>query len=347
MAGGPVRLVRLLAVAALAACALLWIAADPAAATTSRCQKNVQGARVCFTLTDSPDPVSYSTFDGNQSYVSYHAKVTNRSGRLPVTHVKLLESLASGTTFVRAKTTKGSCDGVDRFATCRIGRLRPGQSALVDVAGTAPATAEADPGPLVIKNRVRLKFDRRAHSKPHHTGHRNRARVFESTTVLKDAGATFVPKSSSAQVDTDPGQTQYGNVSVTNASTDLLVKLNLLPADDFCLLGQVTIQGNLYVCRSGGWVDASVTEADTGNHYSNSQQPLVFHLRWEKPLISLLQTENDFVVFYRTGNGAPVQVFSNQCNADASNLPCLRNIQQEADGGWSVDLVKPDNGHMR
>ncbi len=126
-----------------------------------------------------------------------------------------------------------------------------------------------------------------------------------------------------------------------------MATLRLLAPDGFCSAdGTVRIGNKNYICRQGGFVDASVVDADTGQRYTNTQHKLVFHLRWAPGLVSDRQTERNFVVFYQERDGAPVQVFGTTCNASASNAPCLRNVTEE-DGSWSVDLVKADNGHMR
>lgn len=121
----------------------------------------------------------------------------------------------------------------------------------------------------------------------------------------------------------------------------------MLPPDEFCLLGQATVQGTVHVCRNGGFVEAFVTNAQTGQPYQDTANPLVFHLRWEQPLISLLQTQSNFVVFYRTAENGATSVFEARCDGTTSSLPCLKNITQESDGAWSVDLVKSENGYMR
>jgi hypothetical protein len=149
-------------------------------------------------------------------------------------------------------------------------------------------------------------------------------------------------------VDTDPALDQYANALIPSASTDVLATLKLLAPDSFCNEdGTVRISNKNYICRQGGFVDASVVDADTGQRYTNSQHPLVFHLRWAPGLVSDRQTVRNFVVFYQGGSGSPVQVFGDTCNASRSNLPCLDNVAEAADGSWSVDLIKSDNGHMR
>jgi hypothetical protein len=199
----------------------------------------------------------------------------------------------------------------------------------------------------VITNAITAAFDERFNDNLNNGGKQDTVTYNELTTVSKAAGQTYVPQGQSGKVDTDPAGAQYGNTSIPSASTDVLATLKVLAPDNFCLLGQVTIQGTVYVCRNGGWLDVSVVNATTGAGYSNTQNPLVFHLRWNSSLISLLQTADNFVVFYRTNASSPVQVINALCNATASNLPCLKNITQEASGAWSVDLVKKDNGHMR
>lgn len=296
-------------------------------------------------VADTPDPVSYSSFDGNVTFLRYRATVTNRSQGGTLAHTRLTEALPAGTTCVSATTTKGTaaCASATE-ATATIGQLKKGQSAVVDVEVTAPASSDENPPPSTITNNVTAAF---ADNNPNDPGKDVTASYAETTTVTKDAGQTYCPAGEPCQVDTDPSALQYANVFVPNPTTDLIVKLNVLPPDGFCLLGQVTIQGNIYVCRNGGFVQAAVTDAETGAEYRDTANPLVFHLRWERPLISLLQNADNFVVFYRQQLSGPTQVFSARCNAGATNAPCLRNVTEEADGAWSVDLVKPDNGHMR
>ena len=122
----------------------------------------------------------------------------------------------------------------------------------------------------------------------------------------------------------------------------LLATLQLLSPDAFCVDGTVRIQNKSYICRHGGFIDVSVVDAVTGSRYTNAQNPLVFHLRWDPGLVSDKQTARNFVVFYQEechGAGAGVRP---ACNACATNLPCLRNI---TDGFGRPGQAH--NGHMR
>jgi uncharacterized repeat protein (TIGR01451 family) len=308
------------------------------------CTANSQNAIGCVLVTDTPDPVSYSSFDGNQTFLRYRAVVTNRSRSGTLSHVDLTEALPPGTTCVSAATTRGTASCGADSASASISQLKRGQAATVDVVVTAPATSDPDPPDLTIVNQVTVAF---SDNNPNDPGKDATVTYSETTTVTKDAGQSFCPEGESCQVDTDPDQIQYANALVPDPKSDLLVTLGLLPEDAFCVDGTVRISGKNYVCREGGFVDVSVTDVDSGAQYVDTANPLVFHLRWEASLVDPQQRVRNFVVFYRTDASSPVQVISEVCNAGATNTPCLRNIAEEADGAWSVDLVKPDNGHMR
>jgi hypothetical protein len=323
----------------------LVVATTSTADTTApACTVNAVNSIVCVTVTDTPDPVAYSTTDGNQTYLHYDAVVANTGKQNNDSHVSLVEQLDPSTTYVAnsATTTQGSCTVSGGTVTCTIGQLKPGASADVQVTVTSPATSTSNPPPTTVVNTLTASFDSGLN-----TGRQASVTTTSSTTVSGVAGQTYIPQGSSGQVDTDPTAAQYANVHVTDATVNVLATLSIGPADSFCLLGQVTIQGSIYVCRNGGFAVASVTNADTGQHYVDTTNPLVFHLRWASNLISLLQTQSNFVVFYKPTATAPVQVISTQCDATLSTMPCLRNIAKAADGSWSVDLVKPDNGYMR
>ena len=83
----------------------------------------------------------------------------------------------------------------------------------------------------------------------------------EPTVVSKTAGQAYVPIGRSGKVGTDPGQSQYASSSIPNASTDVLAALQVTAPDDFCPSGTVRIHNKTYICRAGGFVDASVTNA--------------------------------------------------------------------------------------
>jgi hypothetical protein len=331
--------------AALVITAAMVSAASSTADTVGpACTVNTQNSIVCLTVSDTPDPVAYSSTDGNITYLHYDATVANTGKQNNDTHVGLTEVLDSKTTYVAnsATTTQGSCSFSAGTVTCNIGSLAPGASARVQVTVTSPATSSSNPPSTTVTNTLTASFDSGVNN-----GRQTTVTTKSTTTVTGLAGQTYVPQGTDGQVDTNPAAAQYGNVHITDASVNVLAKITLGASDSFCLLGQVTIQGSVYVCRNGGFVQASVTNADTGAGYSNAANPLVFHLRWNSNLISVLQTVDNFVVFYKSTATGAVEVFQNRCDATASNLPCLRNIVKASDGSWSVDLVKADNGFMR
>jgi hypothetical protein len=333
-------------VLALALTALVAMGPAPSlASTTPVCTSNQQQGILCLTLSDTPDPVAYSSFDGNATFLSYRAVVTNASRSSNLSHVGLTEALPAETTFVRVTSSSGTCSASGHSVACAIGALSSGQSATVDVVVTAPATANPDPPDQTITNVVSANFDERFSDQ--NGGKQDTAVNSETTTVSKVAGQTFVPAGESGKVDTDPSQTQYGNTLIPNASTDVLATIDLLGPDSFCVNGQVKIGKRAFICRRGGFVDVSVVNANTAALYSNAQHPLVFHLRWNGSLTSSKQTVKNFVVFYLPDGSTSVQVISTRCNAGATNLPCLRNISPIAGGGWSVDFVNAHNGRMR
>ena len=327
---------------------------------TEACTTNNQQGTLCVSVTDTPDPVAYSSFDGNVTYLHYDITVTNR-GRSSLSHVGLTDTIPDGTSLIGATSARGSCSATGQVVTCPLGALKKGQQVTVEIDVTAPATALADPAPITITNTATGAFDENFNDQT--GGKQDTVTNSETTTVSKTASQSFVPKGHSGKVDTDPAKDQYANVSVPNASTDVFARLQLLAPDSFCSAdGTVRIANKNYICRQGGFIDASVIDADTKQTYTNSQDKLVFHLRWAPSLVSDRQTERNFVVFYQASGGAggsvsargaqaaqepPVQVFGDTCNASASNAPCVENVNLGADGSLSADFVKDSNGHMR
>ncbi len=333
---------------ALAVSALLVMGGSPSLANqrAPACTVNQQQGTLCVTVSDTPDPVAYSGFDGNSAWLLYKAVVTNASRSSSLSHVELSEALPTGTRFVRVTSSRGSCTGFARSVACTIGSLKKGQSATVDVVVTSPATSHPNPPETTIANTVTASFDERFNDQGNN-GKQDSVTDVEPTMVSKAAGQAYVPNGRSGKVGTDPANTQYASSSIPNASTDVLAAIRVAPRDDFCRSGTVTIKNKTYICRTGGFVDASVTNAVTGATYVNSQSPLVFHLRWDGSLVSHKQTVRNFVVFYQLSATAPIQVFDTPCNAAASNTPCLKNVTPLEDGGIEADLVKVDNGRMR
>jgi hypothetical protein len=335
---------------ALAVSALLLMGPSQSLANHQEeaCTVNQQQGKLCVTVSDTPDPVAYSGFDGNSAWLSYKAVVRNASRSSSLSHVQLSEALPAATTFVSAKSSRGSCTGFAQSVACTIGSLKKGQSATVDVVVTSPATSDPNPPNATIENAVTSTFDETFNDQANN-GKQDSVTYVEPTVVSKTAGQAYVPIGRSGKVGTDPGQSQYASSSIPNASSDVLAAIAVAAPDGFCSpeTQTVRIQNKTYVCRTGGFVETSVTNAVTGETYFNAQSPLVFHLRWDGSLVSAKQKVSNFVVFYQSTATAPLQVFDARCDATASNTPCLRNIVPLADGGIEADLVKADNGRMR
>jgi hypothetical protein len=311
------------------------------------CTSNQQQGTLCLFASDTPDPVAYSTFDGNSVWLQYHAVVSNESRSSSLSHVGLIEALPAGTNFVEARSTRGTCTGAAQSVSCSFGSLKKGQTAEVDVVVTAPISAAVNPPDITISNTLSASFDERFSDSPGSGGKRDTATYVETTTVSKTAGQAYVPLGRNGKVGTDPAVAQYASSLIPSASTNVLASIDIAPPDSFCQDGKVRIRSKSYICRDGGFVEASVTDAATGATYSNASNPLVFHLRWDASLVSDKQTDRNLVVFYQSTPAAPIQVIDTACNAAASNTPCLRNPKVLADGSAETDLVKNENGRMR
>jgi uncharacterized repeat protein (TIGR01451 family) len=316
------------------------------------CTSNNQQGTLCVSVSDTPDPVAYSSFDGNSTFLSYHVELSNTGGS-NLSHVGLEDTIPTETGFFSASPSQGTCSHSGQTVTCALGSLSRGQEATVDIVVTAPATSDPNPPDITITNVAEGSFDENFNDQQN-GGKQDTVTYSEPTTVSKTAGSTFVPAGETGIVGTDPGATQQGiaTIDLSGVSTDVLASLNLLPPDTFCVNGVFKPPGSkkTYVCRNGAFVSASVLNADTGTHYTNTQRPLVFHLRWNASLVSSKQTVKNFVVFYQPDGSSQVQVITQRCDSGnpPANLPCLRNISKnKADGSWSVDLFRPDNGHMR
>jgi hypothetical protein len=297
--------------------------------------------------------VAFSTPAGD-SFIDYEAVLNNASRSSSLSHVTLHEDLPAGTSLVADRpvtTTQGTCSTSAQAIDCTIGALKKGESATVDAVVKAPFTSLSNPPDRTIIDTVTGSFDERFSDQPNSGGKHDTATYVEPTLVSATAGQTFVPRNHSGNVgNTNPAQgadDQSVSASIPSASTDVLAKVKVLLPDTFCGSdGTVRIGNKTYICREGGFVDASVTNADTGGTYTNTQHPLVFHLSWGPGLVSNRQTVRNFVVFYQANATAPVQVFSAPCNDAFSNLPCLTDVHVGADGA-SANLHKADNGHMR
>jgi uncharacterized repeat protein (TIGR01451 family) len=330
---------------ALGLAALMVAPASSLADDQPVCTVNQQQGRLCLMVSDTPDPVAYSTFDGNSVWLKYTAAASNESRSSSLSHVGLNEALPDGTTFVKATTTRGSCTGAAQSVSCAFGSIKKGQSATVEVTVTAPVTTLENPPDITITNVVSASFDERFSDQPNNGGKQDTATKLETTTVSKTAGQAYVPLGRNGKVGTDPAGKQYASSTIPSASSDVLAKIDVAAPDSFCQDGTVKIRNKQYICRAGGFVEATLTDASTGAPYSNSLNPPVFHLKWDASLVSPKQTVKNFAVFYQSDTTAPIQVFDTVCNASASNIPCLKNTV--VDGFAETDLVKKDNGRMR
>jgi uncharacterized repeat protein (TIGR01451 family) len=317
---------------------------EPQACTAPQQQQEKDRRNLCVRVTDSPDPVAYSVFDTNATWLSYRAVVTN-AGNSKLRRVRVKAQLPAGTTLVKATSPSVKCSGRDVRAACRIGSMEKRERVIVDIVVTVPASSDPSPPDTTLVNAVTASFRKHFGHQPREP--REKVTYVESTVVSTSAGQTYVPAGRSGKVGTDPEQEQYANTTIPNASAAVLAALRVGPPDTFCNHGKVTIADETYVCRDGGFVDASVTNATTGNTYVNAKDPLVFNLRWDRSLVSYKQTVKNFVVFYQSTAQAPIEVIDRRCDAAVSTLPCLKNVTRLEDGGFSVDLVKQDNGRMR
>src|SRR5262245_21394452 len=76
---------------------LLAPASSLAAAGSAPCANPSPAKKLCLSVIDSPDPVAYSVFDGNSTWLQYTAELSN-PGRSKLSRVQLRERLPKGTT---------------------------------------------------------------------------------------------------------------------------------------------------------------------------------------------------------------------------------------------------------
>jgi uncharacterized repeat protein (TIGR01451 family) len=334
------------------------------------CTSNNQQGTLCVTVSDTPDPVAYSGLNGNSTFILYHVELSN-GGKSNLSHVGLEDTLPAGTGFFSATPSQGTCSRSGQTVTCALGSLSKGQVATVDIVVTAPV-GTSNSNDITITNVAEGSFDENFNDQPNSAGGKVDTITYsEPTTVSKTAVSTFVPKDQTGTVSTDVTQTQTGKATL-HPSANVLAKLGLVtptagdPFSTFCpSTGQVKIGNKTFVCRQGGYIEAAVTcttvpapkpcvlRSDGLVHYSDPANPNVYLLQWAGSLVPSNQTVKNFVVFYQPDGStslADVIVISNRCDAGnpPANQPCLRNISEnKADGSWSVELVRPDNGHMR
>ena len=327
---------RLLA-ALLAAGAAALAAAAPGFATES-CT-----TRACVSLSSAPETeVAPSGVAGTDTHISYTAVVRN-NGSSSMTHTTLSQQLPPGFTFEKANAPAGvTCTGSGQSVSCQLGKLAGGSSPVTIAVTAKTATTETDQA----RSTVTVSFDERANDKPAPDPKQDTVSTFDDVKVTNTAGQTFVPKDSTTTIaterdaNTSATNVQYATAKVTNAPNDVLASLleagQAVPGFN-CILGQVTIQDQVYVCRGGGWIRASIPGTYTVD-------PLVFTLRWDSSVASVLQTKDNFVVFH-TGDepGAQPEALP---GCPATPL-CTRSVSRAPDGDWIAEVVGSHNGYYR
>jgi hypothetical protein len=305
------------------------------------CTANAVNGIGCLTVSDTPDPAQHG------SPVTYRAVVTNRSKSAGLTKVSLTEALPADC--VSASSTVGSASCSGKTATATIGKLAKGATATVTVKVTAPS-GDSSSADSSITNVATLSF---ADNNPNDPGKTATTTYTETTGVNNPQYCREAEGNCTGQTASADGL-QDANALIPTPTTDVLLSMSVLPPDSYCLFGQVTIAGSVYVCRSGGWFDISVTDVSTGSPYVvTSGDPMVFTLRWKASRVSGLQTKSNFVVFKETAGGS-IDVIGNtaaeRCASEGGTgtaLPRICNITRDAFGSWSVDLITDRNGRMR
>ena len=102
------------------------------------CTTNNQQGMLCVSVTDTPDPVAYSSFDGNITYLDYDIVVSNRSRSSSLSHVGLTDTIPGGTSLVERNLLARRLLGCGQVVTCPIGSLKKGQQATAELVVTAP-----------------------------------------------------------------------------------------------------------------------------------------------------------------------------------------------------------------
>lgn len=322
----------LCALAATFAVLLAWAAPSQAASACT-----TSNSRGCLEVTDAPDPVVPSNDAGTPAYLTLTTRASNAGGNT-LTHVNVTEQLPAGTSFVSVTTSRGQCSQASGTVTCSLGQMPPGSSAVIRVVVQAPSQEGG------ITTSATLGFAERANDNPSNGGKVDTVTVSEATTVSSSAGQTYVPANTPVSVATDPSDAtsadnpQYARAAIPSHPTDLIASLRevLSGGPSFsCLFGQVTVQGTVYVCRSGNWMQAQIPGTFT--------PWLEFTLIWDKSRASALQSRDNFRLFYAASASAPIEVIG-QC-ASATETRCF--TVEETAGSWIARLRKPDNGYMR
>jgi uncharacterized repeat protein (TIGR01451 family) len=290
----------------------------------------------CVSTTSTPDTVSIATA-ASTTYIRYQATVHN-GGTSTMTHVLVTDTLPPGTTLLGASTTKGACAA--GTATCDLGDLAGGATATVTVNVTGPATG----GTIVNTFDTVFTAGSNAGSDP-----KRDITSLQATTVSATAGQaeSWVPPGTETTISTDPSgtgvatkqQTQVAAARIQAPGVGVFASLERTPGAFSCPKGEV--------CRTGDWIEARALIDGVSAVFD---PPLRFALRWDATLVSKKQSVRNLVVFYAQELGAPLQVISRRCSSDqpaTSELPCLTQVGEQADGDFSAVLVAAHNGYMR
>jgi hypothetical protein len=328
-----------LALAAGLAVVPLMVFVPPGLAAES-CTTTAANSNVCVSITDTPDPVAPDGAGGNNTFYSYTTVVRN-AGRNTVSHVGVSQTVP--TSVVSAESAGGPCAVDGASVSCSFGSLPRNGSATVKITVTAPAQTGQ------VLSSATASFSERANDKPGEDPKIDTVTVTEPTTVAANAGETWVEPGQTTIVNSDPAQPYRGRATIAGESTDHLSQGFLAslkpvavkggtPFD--CVLGQVSLTGGVFACRNGGWLLANIRDGQTFD------PPLQFHLAWDASQGSLLQTRENFVVFYAKDAGAstPIQRFG-PCSANPR--PCYVNLVGNTGQAWSLDLISDHNGYMR
>jgi uncharacterized repeat protein (TIGR01451 family) len=290
----------------------------------------------CVATTSTPDTISVASA-ASTTYVRYQAIVHN-GGPSTMTHVVVTDALPAGTTLSSATTDTGTCAA--GTATCDLGNLASGATAVVTVNATGPA----DAGTIVSRFDTVFTAGSNPGSDP-----KIDITSLQATSVSSTAGQaeSWVPANTTATLSTDPSgagvatadQSQVAGARVQARGAGVLASLARTSGAFSCPKGQV--------CRGGDWIEAHALIDGVAAIFD---PPLRFSLRWDATLVPKKQSTRNLAVFYTPELGAPLQVIANRCSSDqpaASELPCLTGVTEEPDGDFSAVLVAAHNGYMR
>lgn len=327
------RLRRLIVVAF--AGGALFASAGSVASGSEVC--SASGPRICVDITDTPDAVAPSKA-GSPTYVSYIGTIVNRDNQT-ATHVEAKVELSAELTLYAATSTRGSCTTAENVATCAIGRMAAGATVTFQVAAKTPTTEGT------VSAKYTITFDEHTNDNGSKDPKQDTVEKTEQTTVdaVNGSAASFVPKGQNVDLSTDATGTGeatendplIGNVKITSPANSLTAFLEEVSASVTCPTG--------VVCRGGGWLHATVP--------GTFNPPLVFPLRWDQTVVPKSLSARKFAVLTTEClDGCTIQVVSGKCKSATpapSELPCLWNVHELADGDWIASLISTHNGYMR